>query len=461
MQKRPVRNFFKIRKEKRILLHAMTEGERDILNPAITDAASTSGVVDKNNYTEYSAQVDRLYEMYDARSDYGAEICKGIIDTWVAFIGGEGINVTAKGATAKYIEKFLKYNKLSGSRLLDMMTIGALEGRCLTILKKDTTDKNIKVRNIPWITTKYDVEHDKIDIENIKKITYTDDNGSKQELKGDYIYTKLGGSRYDIKKTSNRFHSVVTQIENFSRAAYDLRKNTHVFGKYMPYWKTADAHEAKALNNQLTGINWEIGYGYAGAADFSIVEPSGAAAKAIIEDILINLKSISATTGLPIHWLAWPELMSNRATADSLIEVIMAATKKERLIWEESFYDIIKKSMEIAVEQGFEKSNIIGDFEVSLPIVSIALLKQIAEVWIPLLDAEIVHISTVRNKVPGIDPLEEQKKIEADEKEAAEKSPMINRTTDETLNQLQNGQNIEQGEQNAGNENGIEQGRSA
>lgn len=454
MAKKPVRNYFKARKlkkELKILQSMVPEAGRDPLNPSITNAQSTAGQVDENNYSEYASQVEALYKMYDAESEYGAEIAKGIVETRAAFIGGEGINVNAKGATKEFIEEFLKTNKLHGSRLLDMINLGELEGRDLVRLFADKKNKQINVRSIPWINTKYEITVDKMDRENILKIEYTDSKGEKKTLnQKKMVFVRLGGSHKNINKTSNRIHSILTQIENFSRAMYDLRTNTHVFGKYMPYWKTATKQEAAAINNDIQALDWEIGYGYAGTADFSIVEPSGAASKAIIEDILINLKAISSTTGIPIHWLAWPELMSNRATADSLIEVISASTKMERLIWEEAFTLIIEKAMDMAIDEYGADQNIKGPFTVTLPIVSTALLEQATKVWQPLWADKLVSKNTVQNKLPGIDPMKENVQIKKEEKEDGADSPLNNKTTDDTIKKLQeeaNGANEDSGEQ--------------
>jgi antitoxin component YwqK of YwqJK toxin-antitoxin module len=75
------------------------EGERDVLTSAITQAQTVGAVVDKNNYTTYTGQVNAVYEMYNGRSDYGSEMCRGVIDTRVAFIAG-----------AKQIARLKAYN---------------------------------------------------------------------------------------------------------------------------------------------------------------------------------------------------------------------------------------------------------------------------------------------------------------------------------------------------------------
>jgi len=257
----------------------------------------------------------------------------------------------------------------------------------------------------------------------VKKIVYIDKEGDAEKTisPDSAVYVKIGGSEYSINERPNRIHCVLTDIENASRGKYDLRKNTDLFGKTMPTWQTENRMEADSINNVVSSKEWEPGLGYAGTAKFSLVEPSGRAAEMAKMDILMALKAVSTTTGIPIHWLAWPELMSNRATAENMMEAIAAATKKDRLIWEEAFYEIILKSMVLAVDEGFEDSNIIADFQVKLPLISTAMVKALSDTWAPLQQMDVISMESLRNKIPGINPSEEKAFIDSEEKEKVEK----------------------------------------
>jgi len=447
MQQKPIKNYFKIKKSQRDL-QALEEAGRDILNTAITNTLSTAGEVDRNNYRTYAKQVQQLYDMYEARTEYGAELTGGIIDTLVAFIAGEGISYTADKQVEKYIQNFIEKNKLNGSRLLNMIEIGVLEGKNLLILspelKGKDKDKYIKLRSFSYNINKYKVEHNATDKDEITKITYRPNkqDNDKTIPVDKSVFVRIGGTERDFNETPSKLHRVITQIENCSRAYYDLRKNTHVFGKYMPYWKTATAQEAKSINNDIQDRSWQIGYGYAGTGDFSLVEPSGSAGKAILDDFLLGLKCISTTTGIPIHWLAWPELMSNRATADTMLEVVRAATAKERMIWEEALHEAIKKSMVLAVDEGIAENSILNkEFKITLDFATIALLEQVSKIWIPLMDSNIVSMATTRTKIPGIDSAYEKKQIQKEKEENMKNSPFNNNTLDNTLNNIQDGNN--------------------
>lgn len=443
MSTKPLRNFFRIRKEKKEI--QALEGTRDVTTTSITDRATTSKVIDKNNFTTYTAQVSALYNMYEGKASYGGEIARGIVDMRTAFIAGEGISFTTSNKEAeKIITQFIKDNRLKGSRLLRMVETGELEGKNLITLTADNKNKKIKTRSFSWEKNKYKLEVENGDCEDILKIKYTCKGEDKTIPKDRAVYVKLGGSPSSINETPNRIHVVLTDIENMSRAKYDLRKNTHVFGKTMPYFECEDNESAEAINEALASKSFEIGDGYAGRAKFAMIEPTGSAAETIIKDILINLKNISTSTGIPVHWLAWPELMSNRATADNLMEIVFAATKLERLVWEESFVLLFEKMLNYGVDKGFwDSSAIADDIEVKLPAISLALLKQLIEVWQPLKDDKTISLATYRNMVPGIDPKSEKKLVEKERKEAAENSPFQKGVMSATLTDLQNAQGVQ------------------
>jgi hypothetical protein len=446
LNRHPIINNKRIKEVEKII-HGQ-EGSRDILTSQITQAQDTQKVVDKNNYKTYPSQVDAVYEMYNGRSDYGGEMCRGVIDTRVSFIAGEGINVTAnKPATKKYIEKWLRLNKLHGSKLITMVQTGEMEGKNLIILEKATKKEfgrevdYINASSFAWWVNRYTVNKDPLNTEFIKSITYKQKKdigeGEKTINPEKSVYIKLGGSEDRVNETSNRVHCVLTDIENYSRGKYDLRKNTFLFGKVMPTWETESSTEAKSIRNQIQDRSFEVGDGYAGSAKMGLLEPSGGAAGQSKEDILISLKTISSTTGIPIHWMAWPELMSNRATAENLLEVIKAATIKERLLWQEALTEMISKSMILAVDSNIENNSIFGEFNVTLPFLSFATLKAIQETWIPLEQLGYISVADVRNRVPGIDPLETEKQIKIEKTQAGEESPENNKTAQAILKKEQ------------------------
>lgn len=403
------------------------EGGRDVTNTHTTEAQSTQAVVDKNNYKTYSGQVKFSHDAYNGRLDYGCEMYGSIVETRQVFIGGEGLSVIAKKkSTQDYIDKFLTLNKFHGSMLMDTIRTGEIEGKDLMVMKpkvkkiQDQETKYIKVQNIQWWTNNYTIVTDPLDTSEITKVKFkpkSDESVEKTLPMNKSVFVKLGGTDEKINDTTNKLHRILTDIENFSRMKYDLRKNHHLFAKIMAYWKTLTQNEAKAINNDINSGKWEIGQSYAGPADFKLTDVPLGALEALTGEMLLAAKIISTNTGIPIHWLAWPELMSNRATAENLLEVVNAGTKRERLIWEEAYRELIDKSMVMAIDAGFEDSDIMGEYHLELSLVSMANLKAIQETWLPLQQMDVISMGTLRSKIPAINPTEEKKMVEKEKKE--------------------------------------------
>jgi hypothetical protein len=232
---------------------------------------------------------------------------------------------------------------------------------------------------------------------------------------------RLGGTPDKVNDTMPVVGNCLSDVENASRIKWDLRYNNHLYGKLTPSFKTENKQDAAALNNLLETAKWEIGRAYCGTAELKIVGPPLGALESLKGELIIACRIISINTGIPIHWLSWPELMSNRSTADSLLEVINSATAEEREIWTESFTELIIKAGRLGFKMGFSNwpYNIDKEkFEIRLPLISLAMLKQIQETWIPLSEMGYISKDSVRNRVPGINPLLEKKMIEKEKKES-------------------------------------------
>ena len=297
------------------------------------------------------------------------------------------------------------------------------------------------------------IEVDSLDSEDIRSIKYKPKGEIAQEKTinpKEAVYIKVGGTETDINIATNGLHCSLTACENFSRAYYDLRTNSHYFSKLMPNWKfdandlNAD-QDSQAIKNATTNGEWEIGRGYAGKAEFRLVGPETTAHDTLLGDMLSSLKIVSTNSGIPVHWLSYPELMSNRATADNLLEVTNYATIEDRNIWEEGLHEIIEKAMTIAVNNG-ANPGILGDFVVKLPLISLANLKQLIEVYWPLKEDRVISMAYFRNLIPGINPEQEKKKIEEEQEEDAENSLMQNQIINQSLDNMQNQNEEQEGE---------------
>jgi hypothetical protein len=423
-------------------IQAIGEGERlDVLTSGVTSvnyAPTGDTYIDKNNYPTYTKQVQVINQMYNNETDYASELTKSVIDTRLSFIGGAGISVKGTSKkTVEFVTKFLEFNKLlKGSELLNVIKIGEMEGKCLIKLKPSKFHGKDVIRTISfdWYNNPYDVE---MINKEVTKITLAKGGERGVKSKGtdnnqnvpidEAIYVKLGGSPDRVNETPPKLAVILTDLVNMSRAKYDTRGNNHLYGR--PQWVglTNTAAEAKALNNTINGKDMTRGKSYVGTArEVFYLEPSGKAQGVLEKEILLLARIISMNTGIPIHWLAWPDLMSNRATAENMLEMINAATVQERLIWEEGLTELTRKAMVMGFEKGMEGAvNDPFGFELKLDLVSYANLKQIQDTWIPLAEGDYVSKQTAMSLIPGIDPVKEAKLIEKEKEKRMEDMPTV------------------------------------
>ena len=416
-----------IKKLKKQVQASVAEGTHtDILNTNITGSVSTESTQKENSYRTYANIINTIYYMYNAEKSYGGEFIKSVIRTRVSFICGGGCTVIAKNQnTAKWITDFLQYNKMEeGSNLFRYVTTSEMEGKCLLVIKPSKDKTKVDVRIFPYLNNPYTVTVDPKDNQLIQKVEYKSEKTNRMEEIAKInrlVYIRTGGSPDRINATTPVVGNCLTDIENASRIKYDLRFNNHLFGRLTPAFKVNDMTEAKALNNLLQATDWKIGRTYVGTGELTLVGPPEGATKALTDELKTTCRIISLNTGIPVHWLSWPDLMSNRATADNLMEVVNAATIMEREIWEEGLTELIQKSMTMAFELKMpgatEAIRGIDDFEIRLPLISEAKMKEIQEVWIPLAEGDYITKDSVRNKIPGINPLLEKQMLEAEQEE--------------------------------------------
>lgn len=434
-------------------VRALEEAQRDVLNTGVASGALRQAEgPDRNTFTSYETQVTKAYEMYEGRAEFGAELFGGVVDMRVSFIGGEGLSVVCKSkAAAEWCRQFVRDNGLNGARLIELLTTGELEGKALLQLDLDTRDtglakdkgaKYVCVYDLPWVARRYEVSEDERG--KVAKITYRQD-GQTEPKSVNFkraVYVRLGRKYWNNPNaTPTRLHKVLADFDNFSRGKYDLRQNTHLFAKTLPAWETDTPENAAAINALVQAQGFDIGSTYIGAGKVKYLEPTGGAAAQSEKDVLLALKLISSASGIPMHWLAWPELMSNRATAESLLEVVNAATNRERLAWQEAFKALLKKAAVMAVDEKLATNEILDldDLEVRLSLVSLALLKQLIEVWQPLVDNKIISKQTYTSLLPGsITYEQEQELIDEEAQEAARRSPMQNGALQDALKNLKN-----------------------
>lgn len=410
-----------------INIQASVEGAReDIIIESMLSGArlnvSVPGTM--NAFLTYDSQVAETYRKYNGFSSFGSQQARTVIDLRTAFIAGEGISVSCeKEKTAKWIENFIELNQLSGPGFMNAVKGAEMAGQSLFILKEAINPLDmltyIKASRIPYhIGQPYKpIYIDPILNDEIKDILIKK-NGFWESLGlENFIYVRTGGDDANSEGPSTRVGIVLTDLENYDRAIKDMRRNNHIFARITPVFETTNETESKNLRAKLNELRWKIGEAFIGTAKFKYETPQSGAHQNLSMELASTIKTISAVTGVPVHWLGYVDLMSNRSTAESLYELIKNATILERQIWERALYCMIQKAQIMYIDFGGTDLNLDNDFEIKLPLIDFnEFLNRVRGLNMAYGD-KAISMDDYRGMLPGIDPLKTRRAIEKEEKE--------------------------------------------
>lgn len=387
------------------------------LNHTVDDILSEHGDYDStkgNQYKTYKTAVKETSSKYNGTAKWGNIQVGNIIDVRSAFIIGQGIKVESKGEK-EFIEEFIKHNNLDEELPQDLCKEAEIDGRCLVRLIKNVDQKNIDIRFVSYSDYEYSVNTKADDYGTIENITWKKPNTSEVVtiLPAEFVYKAFAGRLGKVHDMMPKVAKVLTQCENLDRALADWRKTNYLFSAPTPYFQTADKTEAEALYAWLKKINWKIGKVLTSKAIFSYVGITTTGLESLEKEITILAKVISGATGVPVHFLGFPDLMSNRAVSTDLFESLNASCNKERRIWSGFYQELIEKAIQLRntglqlkdpalTGESANKSTL--DIKVQILNFTEAQLKLLIDVWLPLYQANIIDIDYMLKMIPNADP---------------------------------------------------------
>lgn len=396
----------------------------DILTaPYIGDSESRKG----NRYRSYESAVDAIWRKYHNTDRWGCGLTRGLIDWRVAQIAGNGANIYAKDKrTREYLEDCFDYNGLFGSGLNDMVRDGEMEGKGLEILEWDKSKNLVKNRHVSWLQYRYNIEVDPTDYTVIKEISFKDSDKKDVSLSNDrgYIFWKTSGCARNYTETPPRIATILTEIEEYDQALSDIRQNHRLFGYATPTLKTDTPETAVTERQTFFGrsrkVAWKIGRFLISSGVFSFVEPSGRAVESVKGELVELARKIQFVAGCPLHYIGFPDLMSNRAVAEDTNELVNASTIYERGVYEETLTKMAIQMVEIYNDKNPGAPLSTDDIQVTIPIVSMSSVKVMVDLYLQLYDRDALTKQTLLSLVPNIDPEQEIRMLEKDKKKATE-----------------------------------------
>ena len=381
-----------------------------------------------NAYTNFTSQVLETYRKYNGQADFGNQQTRVVIDLRTAFIAGEGISISAENEqTSNWIEQFLERNYFNGNRFINAVKGSEMTGQSLLLIKPDIwKDESIyvKISRLPYVVLRAyrpvyrdDTIRDEIIAIQIKK-----DGNWVMSGFNNFVYIRTGGDDTNSFDAVTKIGIVLTDVENYDRAIKDMRRNNHIFARITPVWETETEAEAKQIRDQVNQQKWKIGDAFMGPAKFDYKTPGEGAHENLNTELVATIKNISSITGIPVHWLGYVDLMSNRSTAETLYEAIKNATINERSEWQTGIYNLIIKAEEMYIDSGgTDLPKLDYDFIVKLPLISFSDFFDRIKAYSQAFADRAISIDDYRNAIPGINPMKTKKAVEAEDKEAEDK----------------------------------------
>ncbi len=418
-------------------VHSLQHLVKDDLLSLTTAVTSYKG----NSYPSYPEAVAEIDRKYRGVADWGVVQTGNIIDLRAAFIIGDGITVSAKEEGAEleleWTERFLKYNDLDHEVAQEFAKETEIEGKIALKLAleedKDTKKKEdafmISVRFISWTDKNYEIITNPQDYLDYQKLKWKATGQTKGGTLGakEFVYKKFGGRISKPNEAAPKIMKCLTQIEGLDKAERDWRQINHIFAAPVLYAKCdAKTGGQKEVNLALAALadkNFKINKILAGTFDLSFLPLDIKGIESIEREIINAIKMVSGCTGIPVSFLGFVDLMSNRATAESLIDMINAGTTKERQTWIGAYEETIRKAM-VMYNEGSGKMQLSKEkqldpdkIKVDIPIITQQHYDRLEKIFVPLYMAGKLSDETFYAMVPGLDV-----KVEMERKAEKEKS---------------------------------------
>ncbi len=205
----------------------------------------------------------------------------------------------------------------------------------------------------------------------------------------EFIYKRFGGTADRINNTPPKTAFVLRHMEDLDKELWDWRKINHLFSAPTPVFRMDDVTGATDMRNYIDSKNWRIGKAIViSGGTLELVSFNGDGYQTIQKAAEAYIQAISGATGVPVHFLGHPELLSNRATAENLLELIELSTGKERKIWVGTYEELFQKAIAM-YNAVFREPLKLSQFkpeavDAKIPFTSSSSLKVIEKVYLPM-----------------------------------------------------------------------------
>ena len=338
-------------------LMAEVQGSVDITTNTDSSVSKTyTGTPTKFN--TYSKQVEGLRKLYGNTADWGCMVAKNVIDVRTAFSVGGGVKVKKSKnfegnaeAELTWAKEFMEYNGIDKEMPQEYAKEAELEGKVLFRMLVNKNAKQVRVAHVPWQLYMYTIKTPAYDFYTFTSAKYQSgkNKGTDFNLAAPlFVFRSFGGNSYEVNLTPPKTAFIMRHMEDLDKTIWDWRKINKIFSAPTPFIKAPDKDTAKEIQSAIDSVNWRIGKMLIlGGLDvnYELVGWKGDGFSTLKAECETLIKTISGTSGVPVHFLGYPELLSNRDTAENLIKLIALSTDKERHTWIAAYTELFQKSM--------------------------------------------------------------------------------------------------------------------
>ena len=385
----------------------------------------------ENPYRSKEAQVAEILKKYHGTAKFGNQVVPRIINLRVAFSIPNRLLIKpsdeSKDADKSQIESaqdflnaFMGLNGLDSSLPRDLARESEFNGEVLIRLKWDKEEKLPRMFYYPWTDTGYKVEPvDKFSVTSKLKASYTYESKEVKIPNKEFSFIAFNDEllKYEGYPTVG---GVLKDIENLDKDLRDWRKLNHLFAHPTPHFRCETDDQAKAINAMITAKGWKVGTAIATNSEFQLKGASGAESNLLMLAIQTNIKIVSAHTGIGVHFLGFANVMSNRATADSMGEPTEVVLHSEISSWKRFYIDLFNKAIDMRNEHLNRKieKNLI---EPRLIPLTDRQWRHIKEIYMDGARDNLISHHTLLDNIPNIDPDAELERLEEEDRKRMEK----------------------------------------
>lgn len=415
----------------------MRDAQLQLMKDVLSLQESSTPVYKGNAYQSYETQIAEIDKKYSGTAAWGVFQTGSIIDLRSVFTIAEGIKIypVVKAEKAEkeleFARAFISHNNLDAEIAFEYTKEAEIEGKILLKLAWDEKAKMVSSRYISWTALKYQIKAAAQDYLKYEQAIWRPEGATKDETlnEQEFVYKKFGGRAYDPDSAAPRISRCLTQIDFLDQALRDYREINRIFAGPLLIFYFDDANSAKLAQDDLDQKNLKIKKAISTSARLvDYVQPDAAGLQALEREIITNAKFISGCTGVPVHYLGLPDLLSNRATAENLSDLVYATTLRERTTWRGAYEELLSKAIGLYNQKmGLDQKSTKLDaakLDVEIPYISSTTWAQLEKIFVPLSIAGKISDDLLLSKIPGVNVEEElARRKEALEAESGEHKP--------------------------------------